>query len=132
MTKQAQPFKRPRQGKLKITQDRVVAIIMRIIDSEGLEVAKEEFRHMNYWYSTERGWAETAEQVYAIFAEEQKRLNKEQRAARLEEQRAGAPSIIMVNQNEANGMKRQKFHSDQFTGIAESGVEIIHTKKTKK
>lgn len=132
MMKQAQPSKSPRRGKLKITQERVVAIIMRIIDADGLEAAKEEFRHMNYWYSTERGWAETAEEIYAIFAEEQKRLNQEQRAARLEEQRAGAPSIIMLNQNEATGMKRPLFRSDQFTGIAESGAEIIHTKKTRK
>ena len=133
---QAQPPPRPRRGKLNITQERVVVNIRRVMESEGLEVARAEFKHLNDLFSTERGWGETAEAVYALFAEEQRRLAEEakvarleEHAARMEEQRAGAPSIYMFNQNEATGMKRPKFRADQMVGFAEDGSEIIHTNK---
>lgn len=132
---QEKPPPRPRRGKLKITQDRVVASIRRVMASDGLVDAKAAFKLLNELFSTEPGWGQTAEEVYALFAEEQRRLaeeekaaRQEEQAARLEEQRAGAPSIYMFNQNEATGMKHPRFRADQLVGFAEGGAEIVHTK----
>lgn len=131
---QEQPPPKPRRSKLKITLDRVVACIRRVMQSDGLEVAKAEFRHLNELFSTEQGWGETAETVYALFAEEQRQLaeaarsaRQEEQAARLEEQRAAAPSYYLFNTNKAAGMTHPNFHSDQMVGFAEDGSEIIHT-----
>jgi hypothetical protein len=124
------PTPKPQRGKLKITQQRVVDIIVRIINTEGLEAAQEQFKLLNNLFSTERGWSETAAEIYAIFAEEQKRLRIEQLEAELAKQRAGAASFIMMNQNEASGMKdsRMQFYAEQFNGLVEKGAEINHTK----
>lgn len=131
---QEQPPPKPRRGKLKITLERVVASIRRVMQSDGLEVAKAEFRHLNELFSTEQGWGETAETVYVLFAEEQRRLaeaarsaRQEEQAARLEEQRAAAPFFYMFNTNKAAGMTNPNFNSDQMVGFAEDGSEIIHT-----
>ena len=133
---QSQPPPRPRRGKLKITQDRVVASIRRVMESEGLAVAKTEFRHLNELFSTEPGWGETAEAVYALFAGEQRRLAEAEQAAReaeqarrLEEQRAAASNFYVFNQNEATGMKQPRLRTDQLVAYAENGSEIIHTKQ---
>lgn len=131
---QEQPPPKPRRSKLKITLERVVSSIRRVMQSDGLEVAKAEFRHLNELFSTEQGWGETAETVYALFAEEQRRLaeaarsaRQEEQAARLEEQRAAAPFFYMFNTNKAAGMTNPNFNSDQMVGFAEDGSEIIHT-----
>ena len=94
-----------RCGPLKITQDRVVTIMMRIINTDGLETARTMFKLMNDIFSTERGWAETADEVYAVLAEAQRRQHSEQLAEDLARLRASAPSILMVNSNEATGVK---------------------------
>ena len=80
---------------------------MRVVRDEGLEAARTRFKLMNDLFSTERGWAETATEVYDLFAEEKKRLRAEAMAQDLALRRAGAPSIVMVNSNEAMGIKDQ-------------------------
>ena len=94
-----------RRGPLKITQARVVNIIMRIINTDGLETARTMFKLMNDIFGTENGWPETADEVYAILAEAQRRQRSEQLAEELARRRASAPSILMVNSNEATGVK---------------------------
>jgi hypothetical protein len=89
----------PITSTLNITQDDVVRIIRRIIDVDGLEKACEAFRQMNSFFSVIEGWAETADAVYDLLAEqreaEQQRLRKE----KLEEQRAGAPLFVVSSQS---------------------------------
>ena len=102
------PQPKSRRSKLKITHDVVVEVIVRIIETEGLEEARIQFKLLNNLFSTECGWAETAAEIHHIFAEVQKNLRIEQLEVELAKQRAGAPSIIMMNQNEANGVKDLK------------------------
>lgn len=89
----------PITSNLNITQDDVVKIIRRIIDVDGLEEARAAFKQMNEFFSVMEGWAETADEVYDLFAEqretEQQRLRKE----KLEEQRAGAPLFVVSSQS---------------------------------
>ena len=117
------PISKPRRGKLKITHERVVEIIVRIIETEGLEEARTQFKLLNNLFSTERGWSETAEVIHQIFAETQKRLRIEQMEMELAKQRAGAPSIIMMNQNEANGLKEpKKYFNSEITMTGDHAV----------
>ena len=108
-----------KRGQLRITQERVVGIVMRIIDSDGLDMAKEQFRLLNNLFSTERGWAETAEEVYAIFAEEQKRLRKERLAEQLEMVRAGAPNVYQVLPNAQTGVNTSVQFNDTVGQVIE-------------
>lgn len=118
------PKPKPRRGKLKITQERVVEVILRIIETEGLEEARAQFKLLNNLFSTERGWSETAAEIHLIFAEVQQRLRKEQLEMELAKQRAGAPSIIMMSQNEANGVidSRKVFNRD----VTMTGEQAIY------
>ena len=107
------------RGTLNITQDRVVAIILRIINTDGLETAKEQFKTMNQLFCTEQGWAETAEIIYGIFAKQQEALRQKLFAEELALKKAGAASILMLNQNEANALKdarRLVTHDITMTG----------------
>lgn len=113
-----------KRGKLKITQDRVVTIIMRTFDTKGLKEAQHTFDFLNSVLSTEKGWAETADEIYDLFAEIRKEQILAEREAKLEEQRAGAPSLVLVNKNEASGIKQ----IDQLNAGIEEGAEINHTK----
>jgi len=115
----AQESLKSKRGQLRITQERVVGIVMRIIDSDGLDMAKEQFRLLNNLFSTERGWAETAEEVYAIFAEEQKRLRKERLAEQLEMVRAGAPNVYQVLPNAQTGVNTSVQFNDTVGQVIE-------------
>ena len=85
-----------KRSKLKITQERVVAIVSRLYDTKGLEYAQDEFERMNAFFSTERGWAETAEAVYDFFAEKRKEEKQQLREEKLEEQRAAASNVVVL------------------------------------
>ena len=89
--------KQQKRGKLKITQEDVVRVIMRIIDINGLDAAKTAFGQMNDYFSTKKGWAETADEVYGLLADKRKEEKQELREEKLETQRAGAANIIMMN-----------------------------------
>ena len=113
------------RGRLKITQERVVAIICRIIENEGLEVARQKFQELNDLFSTEKGWAETAAMIYKIFAEKRKEEEQRKREEKLEELRIGAPTIVMQNMNKAEATNFEKV--DQLNNVVEEGAEVIHT-----
>ena len=119
-------------GKLNITQDDVVRVVRRIIKVDGLDVAKAAFRQMNEFFSGQEGWAETTEAVYDLIAEVRRREHLEQHAEQLEQRRAGAPSLLLLNSAEANGYKDSRTIADQMNMGIEAGAEIIHTKTIKK
>ena len=116
--------KQQKRGKLKITQEDVVRVIMRIIDINGLDAAKTAFGQMNDYFSTKKGWAETADEVYDLLAGKRKEEKRELREEKLETQRAGAANIVMMNKNDLTGIGKV----DQVNGVIEDGAEVTHTK----
>jgi hypothetical protein len=89
----------PITNTLNITQDDVMGIVRRIIKVDGLEAARTSFKQMNEFFSGMKGWAETTDAVYALFAEQRKTEQQKLREDKLEEQRAGAPVIITSSQS---------------------------------
>ena len=84
---------------LNITQNDVMGIVKRIIDVDGLEAARAAFKQMNEFFSVMEGWTETADAVYDLFAEQRKAEQQRLRKEKLEEQRAGAPLLIVSSQS---------------------------------
>ena len=89
----------PITSTLNITQDDVVRIIRRIIDIDGLEEARMAFKQMNGFFSVMEGWAETADAVYELLAEQRETEQQRLRREKLEEQRAGAPLFVVSSQS---------------------------------
>ena len=89
----------PITSNLNITQDEVVRIVRRIINVDGLEAARAAFKQMNEFFSGLKGWAETTDAVYALFAEQRKAEQQKLRKEKLEEQRAGAPLFVVSSQS---------------------------------
>lgn len=120
---------------LNITQDRVIMIIERTIELKGLGEAVSMFEHMNSYFSAEPGWAETAEKVYELFANERKKQKKEelkehqrQHREKLEVARAGAPFVKNINHHSSTDARR----IDQFNNLIEEGAEVGYYCKNKK
>ncbi len=116
--------KQRKRGKLKITQEDVVKVVMRIIDVKGLDAANAAFGQLNDCFSTKKGWAETADEVYDLLAGKRKEEKRELREEKLETQRAGAANIVMMNKNDLTGIGK----IDQVNGVIEDGAEVTHTK----
>ena len=116
--------KQQKRGKLKITQEDVVKVVMRIIDVKGLDAANAAFGQLNDCFSTKKGWAETADEVYDLLAGKRKEEKRELREEKLETQRAGAANIVMMNKNDLTGIGKV----DQVNGVIEDGAEVTHTK----
>ena len=79
---------------------------------------------MNDCFSTKKGWAETADEVYDLLAGKRKEEKRELREEKLETQRAGAANIVMMNKNDLTGIGKV----DQVNGVIEDGAEVTHTK----
>ena len=107
-----------KRGKLKITQERVVSTICRIIKTKGLEAAQDAFEQMNAFFSTEKGWAETANEVYGLFADQRKEKEKQLRKEKLEEQRAAASNLVVLSQATSDAKNIGKAEIDKM------GVEV--------
>lgn len=120
--------KQQKRGKLKITQEDVVRVIMRIIDINGLDAAKTAFGQMNDYFSTKKGWAETADEVYDLLADKRKEEKLELREEKMETQRAGAANIVVMNQNKNESISTGIGKVDQLNGVIEDGAEVTHTK----
>lgn len=84
---------------LNITQNDVMGIVKRIIDVDGLEAARAAFKQMNEYFSGLKGWAETTDVVYALFAAQRETEQQKLRKEKLEERRAGAPLIVASSQS---------------------------------
>ena len=82
---------------LNITTNDVMGVIKRIIEVDGLDAARAAFKQMNEFFSGMKGWAETTEAVYALFAEKRKEEKQQSRNEKLEEQRAGAPNLFVLS-----------------------------------
>ena len=82
---------------LNITQIDVMRVITRIIKVDGLEAARAAFKQMNDYFSGLKGWAETTDAVYDLFAEKRKEEKQQQREEKLEELRTAAPNIHLQN-----------------------------------
>ena len=80
---------------LNITKDDVMGVIKRIIVVDGLDAARAAFKQMNEYFSGMKGWPETTEAVYPLFAEKREEEKQKLREEKLEEQRAGAPNILV-------------------------------------
>lgn len=136
MTKQEKP--RAKRGKLKITLEGMVSIIQHIIDFDGLEAAREEYKHMCVTYATFPGWTDTAVEIMKLLSKERKRQQKQEQANRrqqhteeMEMARAAAPKYIQSISNDASIDKNTSnftYDIDQLNGFVEAGAEIVHTK----
>ena len=107
---------KPRRGKLKINQERLVEGIRFAIKTDGVEKARLLFDMLNTYYSTEPGWAEAALEIRTLFAEIREEELRKQREEKLEELRTAAPRIVMANKNEARSIDKME--------IGEMGVEV--------
>ena len=119
-----------KRNKLKITHDGVVDIIRYAIETDGVNKAEAFYDQMNKYCSIADGWSDAAKEIRGIIADAKKQLRQEQLAEELALRKAGAPNIILMNQNEANGSKdsRKVLYAEQVNGLVEEGAEIIHTK----
>ena len=106
----------PRCGPLKITQEGVVEVVRSIIEIEGLEAARAFFEHMNKYFSTERGWAETAMEVRDLFAEVSRMERKRQVELELARIRAAAPNIFQLLPAAQSGVIQLDNHSVNMSG----------------
>ena len=107
---------KPRRGKLKINQERLVEGIRFAIKTDGVEKARLLFDMLNTYYSTEPGWAEAALEIRTLFAEIREEELRKQREEKLEELRTAAPRIVMANKHEARSIDKME--------IGEMGVEV--------
>ena len=94
---------KPRRGKLKITQERLVEGIRFAIKTDGIEKARLLFDMLNTYYSTETGWAEAALEIRTLFAEIREEELRKQREEKLEELRTAAPTISVTSEAKAVG-----------------------------
>ena len=124
------PNTKSKRNKLKITHEGVVEIIRCAIETDGVEKAAAFFDLMNKYCSIADGWSEAAKEIRGIIADAKKQLRQEKLAEELALRKAGAPNIILMNQNEANGSKdsRKLLYAEQLNGLVEEGAEVIHTK----
>lgn len=113
---QSETLSKCRRGKLRITQESVVGIILYAIETDGLEAARSFFEQMNKYCSTERGWPETAREIRDIFAERRKL-----QAA------PGGGNVFFIN--DITAQKTTAIGSvDQMNGVVENGAQVIHSK----
>ena len=137
MTKQEKTTNRQKAGRLRITQEDVVRIVGRMMKAKGLEAAEGLFDVLNGSFSTEKGWPETAEAVYAMFDEERERQKEQERVSRrrqhteeVELARAGVPLILQQNSNEASGVKDARqytdYEVDQWNNLIEKGAKVAY------
>ena len=69
---------------------------------------------MNAFFSTEKGWAETADEVYTIFAYKRKEEKQKLREEKLEEQRAAASNLFVLNKATSDAKNFGKAEIDKM------------------
>ena len=115
----------PITSNLNITQDEVVRIVRRIINVDGLEAARAAFKQMNELFSGLKGWAETTDAVYALFAEQRKAEQQKLRKEKLEERRAGAPLFVVSSQSTSDAKNIGSAEIDKMdVGVNSPGNNI--------
>lgn len=121
---------KPRRGKLKLTQARVVEGIIFAIETDGIEKAKQLFDMLNTYYSTEPGWPETALEIRKLFAEirkqeEQKRHAEKEAKRELDRLKATTPSTFITNTNENKNVGKEEIDMD--VDVKSPGNTIANT-----
>lgn len=94
-----------KRNKLKITHDRLIEIICCALDSDGVEKTEAFFDQLNKYCSIMEGWPQAARDVRGILAKARKLEKEERMDEEIAKLRAGAPNLLLMNQNEAYGMK---------------------------
>ena len=117
---------------LNITQTDVMMIITRIIKVDGLEAARAAFKQMNDFFSGMKGWAETTDAVYDLFAEKRKEERQQLREEKLEEQRAAASQLFVLNQASSDANNIGKADVDMKVDVSSPGNTIAKTIKYSK
>ena len=126
------PTSKPRRGKLKLTQDRVVGGIVFAIETDGVEKAKLLFDMLNTYYSTEPGWPETALEIRKLFAdirkqEEERRYAEKEAKRALDRLKATTPSTLITNNNENRNIGKEEIDMD--VDVKSPGNTIARTIK---
>ena len=117
---------------LNITQIDVMRVITRIIKVDGLEAARAAFKQMNDFFSGMKGWAETTDAVYDLFAEKRKEEKQQQREEKLEEQRAAASQLFVLSQASSDANNIGKADVDMKVDVSSPGNTIAKTIKFNK
>ncbi len=99
------PIYKQKRSKLKITLEEVVNVFVEAIETDGADAAKEFFEQMNKYFSVLEGWSDAAKTIRAILAKARKLEKEERMDEEIAKLRAGAPNLLLMNQNEAYGMK---------------------------
>ena len=117
---------------LNITQIDVMMVIRRIIKVDGLEAARAAFKQMNDFFSGMKGWAETTDAVYDLFAEKRKEERQQLREEKLEEQRAAASQLFVLNQASSDANNIGKADVDMKVDVSSPGNTSAKTIKFNK
>ena len=117
---------------LNITQTDVMMIITRIIKVDGLEAARAAFKQMNDFFSGMKGWAETTDAIYDLFAEKRKEEKQQFREEKLEEQRAAASQLFVLSQASSDANNIGKADVDMKVDVSSPGNTIAKTIKFNK
>ena len=99
---------RQKRSKLKITREVLIDIICYAIETDGADNTDAFFDLMNKYCSIVEGWPQPARvgKLKSLKLPKAKKLEKEQRLdEELAKLRAGAPNLLLMNQNEAYGVK---------------------------
>ena len=122
----------PNTNSLNITKDDVIDIITCIIDVDGLEEAKSVFKQLNAVFSTLPGWKETAAEIYRLFADKRKEEKQQMREEKLEELRAAASQLFVLNQASSDANNIGKADVDMKVDVSSPGNTIAKTIKYNK
>ena len=97
--------------------------IRREINIYGLEQALARWRVVCDYMQTEEWWHVVAAKVEDTIDEIIQEMKAAQQADR-EREKEAKPSVLVINQNESNGIKQL----DQLNGVVEKDAEVTHTK----
>lgn len=89
--KAGNPSASPR-NELNITKEGVISIIRQVIELDGLEAAKAEYKRMCVLYATFPGWSEAAAELVSLLKE----VRRQQEAEQARQQ--GQPPVYIRNE----------------------------------
>ena len=102
-----------KRNELMITYKGLIEVFRYAIVTDGAENSGVLFDLMNRYFSIMEGWPQAARDIRSIISQA-KKLEKEDRLAEeLAKLRAGAPNLLLINQNEANGKKDSRTISNR-------------------
>lgn len=118
------PISKQKRSKLKITLDGMIDIFCYALETDGAENTEDFFDKMNKYCSIAEGWPQAARVIRGIIAKAKKLEKEERMAEELAKLRAGAPNLLLMNQNEAYGLKESRKISNR--DISLTGEHAIY------